>query len=269
MEREKIDIKTPEFVSLQFQSAGLGSRAAAFIIDQILLSIANILIVIGFLLLIYGFSSLSFYSYELMFSIPFAIMLIVLFILNWAYYVVLEYFSGGKTVGKRIVGIRVIQDNGHSITLLSSFIRNLLRIIDSLPAYYLLGMFMVFFHSKNKRLGDLVAGTIVVHERRKKKNKLSAIEKEIKARGLSKESLLLDEWVLRSLGEKEWKLVHTYCHRVLNLPSAERKLLTIQLAQRLFPKIEQLEKDKTTEELENIIFVLYLYLKEEWEFDFS
>ncbi|MFK4996937.1 RDD family protein [Bacillus sp. N9] len=64
--------------------------------------------------------------------------------INWGYFIVFEFVSGGRTIGKRVIGIRVIQDNGHSITFLSSLIRNLLRVIDSLPTSYLLGMIMIF-----------------------------------------------------------------------------------------------------------------------------
>ena len=266
MNQERVDIKTPEFVSLQFQSAGLGSRTAAFIIDQLILMTVNLIIVIGLVFVLYGFDDL-FYLAEFM-SYPIAITMIVLFLLNWGYFFVLEYFSGGKTIGKRVVGIRVIQENGHSLTLLSSFIRNLLRIIDSLPANYLVGMLMIFFHSKNKRIGDLVGGTMVVHERKaKKKSKLSAIEKEIERRGLSKDDLEIEEWAFRSLEAKEWNLVKTYSHRLLQLPINERVQLTNKMAEILLPKIGIEIEGKEASELENILLILYLFLKEEWEFE--
>lgn len=266
MNQEQIDIKTPEFVSLQFQSAGLGSRTAAFLIDQLILIAVNIIIIVGMGFFLYGAEDL-FYLSEYM-SYPIAITLIVLFLLNWGYFFVLEYFSGGKTIGKRIIGIRVIQDNGHSLTLLSSFIRNLVRIIDSLPANYLVGMVMIFFHAKNKRIGDLVAGTIVVHERKsKKKKRLSAIEKEIERRGLSKADVNMEEWAFRSLGEKEWNLVKAYSHRLLQLPKDERMPLTSKMAEILLPKIGIDIEGKEMAELENILLTLYLILKEEWEFE--
>jgi uncharacterized RDD family membrane protein YckC len=266
MNQERVDIKTPEFVSLQFQSAGLGSRTAAFIIDQLILMTVNLIIVIGLVFVLYGFDDL-FYLDDFM-SYPIAITMIVLFLLNWGYFFAFEYFSGGKTIGKRVVGIRVIQENGHSLTLLSSFIRNLLRIIDSLPANYLVGMLMIFFHSKNKRIGDLVAGTIVVHERKaKKKKRLSAIEKEIDYRGLTKDDLVIEEWAFRSLGTKEWNLVKTYSDRLLQLPLKERVQLTNKMAEILFPKIGIEIMGKEVLELENTLLILYLLLKEEWEFE--
>jgi uncharacterized RDD family membrane protein YckC len=267
MNEDHVDIKTPEFVSIQFQIAGLGSRSAAFIIDQLLLMLVNILAVIVLLLVLNGMSSLPFFM-MLDNTLPIAITIIALFVVNWGYFFSFEYFSGGRTLGKKLMGIRVIQENGHSITLLSSFIRNLLRIIDSLPTAYFLGIIMIFFHSKHKRLGDLVAGTIVVHERKaKRKKKQSPLEVEITSRGLSKEDLTIDEWTLKSLGNKEWKLVSTYARRFQQIPSAERDELTKQMAELLFPKIGLVPEGKSTSDLENTLLVLYLILRDEWEFE--
>lgn len=265
MNAEQLDIKTPEYVSLQFQSAGLGSRAAAFIIDQIILLIVNILIIIGLLFMINGTFMDFFYADMPSYLIAGAIILI--FIIRWCYFFAFEYFSGGSTLGKKMVGIRVIQENGHSITLLSSLLRNLLRIIDSLPMNYLVGMLMIFFHSKHKRLGDLVAGTIVVHERRKKKMKFTPIEKEIQKRGLSRENLVLNDYDLRRFNEKDWKLLKTYSNRFLQLSVDDRILLTRQVAEIVSPKLGMSFEDKGYEELENLLLVLYLLLKDEWEFE--
>ncbi len=180
----------------------------------------------------------------------------------------MEFFAGGRTIGKKVVGIRVIQENGHSITLLSSFIRNFLRIIDSLPASYFLGIIMVFFHSKHKRVGDLVAGTIVIHERRAKNTKKSSpLEKEIQMRGLSSDSLPIDQWSLKSIGNKEWKLLQTYCNRFLHLKDEVKDRRTKQIAEILLPKIGLEVTGKTYQQLENELLVLYLILKDEWEFE--
>jgi uncharacterized RDD family membrane protein YckC len=266
MNDERVDIKTPEFVSIQFQIAGLGSRSAAFIIDQLLLMIVNILSIIVLLFVMDGMSSFSFFMMEN--TLPIAITVIVLFIVNWGYFFAFEFFSGGRTLGKKLVGIRVIQENGHSITLLSSFIRNFIRMIDSLPTAYFLGIIMIFFHSKHKRLGDIVAGTIVVHERKPKRNKKQTrLEEEIYNRGLSKDDLTIDEWTLKSLGIKEWKLVSTYANRFQQIPLEERNQLTEQIAEVLLPKIGLETAGKKTYYLENTLLVLYLILKDEWEIE--
>ncbi|QED47790.1 RDD family protein [Cytobacillus dafuensis] len=262
---DEVGIKTPEYVSLQFQLAGLGSRSAAFIIDQLILMIVNILIIVLLFFILIG--QQDFMLWASMNSVSFAIAIILLFILNWGYFFAFEYFSGGRTIGKKVIGIRVIQENGHSITLLSSFIRNFLRIIDSLPVYYFLGLIMIFFHSKHKRIGDLVAGTIVVHERKTKKNKLTAIEKEIEKRGLTKDDVDIDEWALKSFDTKEWNLIKTYTNRFMQLPYDERNQLTIKVAEIMLPKTGIVMSGKNYQNLEDILLVLYLKLKDEWEYE--
>ncbi|WP_223699960.1 RDD family protein [Sutcliffiella deserti] len=267
MNAEQVDIKTPEYVSLQFQSAGLGSRAAAFIVDQLILMIVNILIVIGLLLMLNA-SMMDFLLLDMpSYLVAGAILLI--FVVRWGYFFAFEYFSGGSTIGKKMVGIRVIQENGHSITLLSSLIRNLLRIIDSLPINYLIGMLMIFFHPKHKRLGDLVAGTIVVHERRKKrkKKKQTKLEQEIYIRGLSKDQLQLGEWDISRVSQKDWELLRTYINRFMELSLDDRIMLTRKVAEIIGPKLGWDISEKGYRELENNLLVLYLILKEEWEFE--
>ncbi|MBS4208024.1 RDD family protein [Bacillus sp. FJAT-50079] len=265
MEQNQVGVKTPEYVSLQFQLAGLGSRTAAFIIDQLILMAVQIVLIIGLVVLTSGDS--AWFTYFDVGSIAFAITIIAVFMINWGYFIVFEFVSGGRTIGKRLIGIRVIQENGHSITFLSSLIRNLLRIIDSLPTSYLLGIIMIFFHSKHKRIGDLVAGTIVVHERKAKRKKLSPLEKEMEARGLSKDDLVVDEWTLQSLDKKDWELLKTYSQRLLQLPINERQDLTQQIATILFTKLNWETGQKNTRELENMLLILYLQLKEEWEYE--
>jgi len=263
--QDRVQVKTPEHISLQFQLAGLGSRTTAFIIDQLILAVINILLIILMLVVIIGEKNIL--GIASVSSVMFSAIIILLFIINWGYFVVLEFFSGGKTIGKRIVGIRVIQENGHSLTLLSSFIRNLFRIIDFLPVSYFLGIMMIFFHPKHKRLGDLVAGTIVVHERKEKSNKLSPIEKEIEQRGLSKEEIMIDEWTLQSIDQKDWNLIKTYSERLLQLEQVERDDLTQQVAQLIFPKLGWDLVGKTNHDVENALLVLYLNLREEWEYE--
>nr|WP_280769734.1 RDD family protein [Salipaludibacillus daqingensis] len=266
MTGEKVSVKTPEFVSLQFQPAGLGSRSVAFIIDQLILMTVNVLV-----LVIAFFSMGGFDGLFMMFDSPLApvaIAIVVIFLINWGYFFVLEYFTGGRTIGKKMIGVRVIQENGHSITLLSSFIRNLLRIVDSLPASYLLGMIMIFAHPTHKRLGDLAAGTIVVHEKsRKKRKKLSPLEKELFARHITKQDLPVDEWALKSLGNKEWHLIKAYSERIFHLTEAERNNLTTQMADTLLGKLGVEMDRKTNDDLEKMLLALYLNMKEEWDYE--
>ncbi len=129
---------------------------------------------------------------------------------------------------------------------------------------------MIFFHTKHKRIGDLVAGTIVIHERRTKNHKKpKPLELEIRKRGLDKDSLPIDQWALKSFGNKEWKLLQTYCHRFLQLKEDIKDRRTKQIANILLPKVGIDVAGKTYEQLENELLVLYLLVKDEWEFEFQ
>ncbi|WP_096155045.1 MULTISPECIES: RDD family protein [Bacillus] len=260
MHEENVNIKTPEFVSIQFEPAGLGSRASAFILDQLLIIIVYLLLFFGVFMMILGFDISNFSGTFV------AIVIVITFAIQWGYFFAFEYFTGGRTIGKKIVGIRVIQENGHSITLLASAVRNLLRIIDSLPANYFLGIIMIFFHSKHKRIGDIVAGTIVVHERpgKKRKTKMDGI---LEDRRITKESLILDDWTIKSFKQKDWNLLKTYYERFLFLPELERDRMTRKIAEILLPKAGIDHSTKRYMQMENDLLALYLILKEEWEFE--
>ncbi|GAB3802291.1 RDD family protein [Virgibacillus kimchii] len=262
MKQEQIDIKTPEFVSLEFSLAGLGSRSAAMIIDQVILTLANIALFLVLFLLPRSDMFLLMESGWLV-----AIFFILIFVINWGYFFTGEYFYNGKTIGKRMVGIRVIQENGHNITFMSALIRNLLRIIDMLPTSYFLGIILVFFHSKHKRLGDMAAGTVVVLDENMKRKKKSALEKEIEQRGLNKNSFHIDELAYNALGSKEYNLLRTYSSKLMELRDAQRSQLTIEMAEILLPKVGLDTKRKSVYQLENELMVLYLKMREDWEFE--
>src|SRR5690625_7545503 len=131
-----------------------------------------------------------------------AIIIILYFIINYCYYIFFEYYWAGQTPGKRITGIRVIQDSGHNITLLASFIRNLMRLVDTLPIGYFLGIITIFFHSKNKRIGDIVSGTIDVHERPGKRRD-SRFERFIRNRKLPLTPLTTEDGKISNNQEPE------------------------------------------------------------------
>jgi len=83
----------------------------------------------------------------------------------WGYYIFFEMLWNGQSPGKRWVGLRVIRTDGTPITLSESFIRNLTRFVDFLPAGYGIGILSMFLDKQSRRLGDLAAGTLVVHDR--------------------------------------------------------------------------------------------------------
>jgi hypothetical protein len=87
-----------------------------------------------------------------------------LFVITAGYFMVFEILWNGQTPGKRLVGVRVIRENGYPIRPVDAVIRNLVRIVDWLPATYGIGVLTMLLNRRSKRLGDFASGTIVIRE---------------------------------------------------------------------------------------------------------
>lgn len=133
---------------LYLRMAGPPVRFLAWGIDTVLILVVQLFLAIclGFL----GDVGMGFY-------------LLALFALSWFYPVVFEVFRNGATPGKKALGLMVVHDDGTPVGLTASFLRNLLRVADFLPAAYGFGLVSMFLSSDFKRLGDHAAGTLVVH----------------------------------------------------------------------------------------------------------
>jgi uncharacterized RDD family membrane protein YckC len=158
---DKLTIETPEQTSLEFALAGIGSRFLAIAVDTLIQTIAAAVLILGVILLfrVFGASSGTAAAWTG------AAVLLILFLAYYGYFVFFESLWNGQTPGKRLVRIRVIKDDGRPIRTVESMGRNLLRLVDMLPIFYAVGIACVLLNRKGKRLGDFVAGTIVVHER--------------------------------------------------------------------------------------------------------
>jgi hypothetical protein len=93
-------------------------------------------------------------------------LLLALFAMEWGYFVLFESLWSGRTPGKRALGLRVVKEGGYPITFIDSVLRNLLRAADFLPSAYALALVVMARDARFRRLGDLVAGTMVVVEER-------------------------------------------------------------------------------------------------------
>ncbi len=158
---ETLDIQTPENVAFGYQVAGIGSRFLATLLDTLLIFLLQIVVILVFVLALSAFDLLG----ETIAAWVYAVLGIVGFIFFWGYYIFFEMLWNGQTPGKRWVGLRVIRTDGTPITLSESFIRNLTRLVDFLPAMYGIGIISMFLDKQSRRLGDLAAGTLVVHDR--------------------------------------------------------------------------------------------------------
>jgi uncharacterized RDD family membrane protein YckC len=163
--KDHLDIATPENVVFGYEIAGIGSRFLAALIDTLLVTVLQVVVFLSAALVIATVGALyqDGDSTAVMWLI--GILGLIGFALQWGYYVFFETRWNGQSPGKRRVGLRVIRSDGTPITLAESIIRNLLRLIDFMPAYYGVGVVTMFIDRQARRLGDLAAGTFVVHDR--------------------------------------------------------------------------------------------------------
>jgi uncharacterized RDD family membrane protein YckC len=139
--------ETPEGIALSLRPAGVMARCLAWMLDFLIRIVLFLIIAIAGR----AFGGLGT-----------ALLLISFFALEWLYPVVFELSRSGATPGKRAMGLRVVMDSGLPVTPAASFIRNLLRTADFLPAMYAAAVATMLLRDDSKRLGDLAAGTLVV-----------------------------------------------------------------------------------------------------------
>jgi uncharacterized RDD family membrane protein YckC len=144
-------VLTPEGCELELRLAGPVVRARAWLIDLFirLLIFAVLVFLLGHLRI---------------FGIAMAILLF--FLLEWFYPIVFETLWRGATPGKRLSGLTVLHDDGTPIGWGASFVRNILRAVDFMPMVYFCGLLTMWLDPNGKRLGDVLAGTVVVYRER-------------------------------------------------------------------------------------------------------
>ncbi|QRK04598.1 RDD family protein [Archangium violaceum] len=150
-------VLTPEYVEFRFTLAGIYSRFLAWLLDTLIVVVGTSVVLMGLAMtmgLFPGFAS--------------ALGFVIYFLVDWGYGIALETAWSGQTVGKRVMGLRVIQRSGVRIGFYHAALRNLARPVDRLPFLYLVGGVTALLSGSHQRLGDMLAGTIVVRERRLK-----------------------------------------------------------------------------------------------------
>jgi uncharacterized RDD family membrane protein YckC len=167
---ETLIIETPERVELEFALASIGNRFLAVAIDHFIQYLSIFLI--GWFFISVADVTVTESADKVLSEMPkwtIAILIIVLFLIFAGYFIVFEWLWNGQTPGKRLLKLRVIRDDGRPLTLWEAIARNLLRIGDAVPGFiipvYSVGLIVIFLSSRDQRLGDLFAGTVVIRER--------------------------------------------------------------------------------------------------------
>ncbi len=212
--RQHLEVETPEHVVLDYEIAGLGSRALAAITDTLILLLWTI--VLGITLALLGPALGSWAG---------AIFGLTYFASIFGYFTFFEGLRNGQTPGKRRLGIRVVMDTGHAITIGAAATRNLLRVADFLPPPYLLGALFVALHPRGKRLGDLVAGTVVVRDQ--------PVVHAVAPAPIPVPTGEQEAAGVPELSDEEFHFLREYAERAPTLPEEVRARLAGRLAERL------------------------------------
>lgn len=214
---DRVTIATPEGIELELILAGVGSRFAATLLDIVvqLGAIFALAIVLGPL----GNNGFVIAGY-----------LVAVFLIIFAYDIALETWNRGRSVGKLAAGLRVVRVGGEAEGFLTAAVRNFLRIVDFLPAFYVVGVTSILATSRNQRLGDLAAGTLVVRERR------PAATPPAPYFPVPAAAPYL-EWDVSAVSADDAATLRQFLERRLSLSPGARAHLATDLAARVRPKV--------------------------------
>ena len=217
--------------------AGIGSRFLAIFVDSLIQFVVVAVLLITFAMLGFGVASLP----ELG-KWTVAIYVLAFFLLYWGYFAIFEMLWKGQTPGKRHAAIRVIRDSGRDITAKEAIARNLLRSVDLLPGMYAVGIASIFLSPQSKRIGDYVAGTVVVHERRPEESQPFWNTREDEMTTFSG---------IEKITPEEIQMIETFLLRRLDLPPSVRQQSAKRIADHLLTKLNV--QDEQKRDLENFL----------------
>jgi uncharacterized membrane protein SpoIIM required for sporulation/uncharacterized RDD family membrane protein YckC len=224
---QTVDVETPELVVLTYSVAGVGSRVLAAVTDLLICIAAMVALVLGIGLLL-DVAHLG--APGIADSWGMAVLILGQFAVMWGYYVLFEGLWDGQTPGKRIHRLRVVQEGGYSVTFGVSAARNLVRVIDMQPAFlYLVGLGSMLASKRGRRLGDLVAGTLVVREDIRTAMPAAPTPSR-RDRGAAP--------LQTALSEDEYLLLSRLVERWSTLDAARRAALVAQLVTRFAPALQ-------------------------------
>lgn len=221
---DRITIQTPEGVTLELTLAGLGSRAAASLLDTIIKGA-----VLGVVLLFSWFlSGLG----EDGSALATAFVSIVVFVLFFGYDIAFESLNSGRTPGKRATGIRVVTTGGGPVQFTASAIRNTIRIVDLLPGVYFIGIIAIVTTAKNQRLGDIAASTVVIRDRRAARSTGTVL-----ATGMPAVPPTGPAWDVSGVNTTEMAVVRQFLERRDELDAETRRRIATRIADPLRTRV--------------------------------
>lgn len=155
-----VDVATPERVALSLPVAGIGYRCLAWLVDASLLFFFWVALYFVITLLVSDVLG----AFQALSGLTQTLLAVGLFATQWLYWTLAEVFFHGQTPGKRALRIRVVREDGSPVGFFESAVRNLCRAVDFLPVLYATGCITMLLDSRHRRLGDMLAGTVLVRE---------------------------------------------------------------------------------------------------------
>ena len=235
---EVLIIETPERVPLHFALASIGNRFLACAIDHTIQLLALLLIVITGSII----SSLSFIQHLVATAPKWvgAVVILLAFLTFSSYFAFFEWLWSGQTPGKRWMKLRVIREDGRPITFWEASVRNLLRVLDMFPyPFYSIGLISVFSTSRDQRVGDMVAGTVVVREREAEAPEFAQVFAAPVSDPALRRSFKPVEFTasLSSLTDSEIQVVETFLRRRWDLSDIPRQWMAWRVSIPILYKI--------------------------------
>jgi uncharacterized RDD family membrane protein YckC len=223
---ESARMVTPEAVALEFRTANLGSRILAYLIDMLV-------VVAGILAALFAVALLGQAS-DVVVPDWVALTIVLVLLPSWwlGYFIAFETLWRGRTLGKAALGLRVVTKEGGPVRFRHAAVRGLLGLVDFLILGGFLAVVFILFTRDNQRLGDLVAGTLVLRER-------SALAAPAPVNfapppGLEHYAATLDP---SGVGNDEYQAVRTFLLRAASLSPGPRAALALQLANPLAARL--------------------------------
>ena len=221
---DQLRIDTPEQIALELPLAGIGSRFLALAIDTLIQTVFYLITAIIFIFTLPLGSSVFMFLPKLVGP---ALAVFILFAIYWGYFAFFESIWSGQTPGKRYAGIRVIKESGRPINAFDAIGRNLMRAVDGLPGIYGVGLVCMMCNRQSRRLGDFVAGTVVVHEKP---------TEDVRPSWNTSEQVASAPPGLTQVSPEELVLIETYLHRRWDLDKYVRMTTASQIADRIKAK---------------------------------
>jgi len=237
----RVTLQTPESVELEFKLAGIGSRALALLVDYLIQGAVLIVLLIGWAFTIAGLPERPAQFVTALGSLG-------LFALYVGYFVCFETLWQGQTPGKRFVRIRVVREDGRPVGLAQTTLRALLRPIDD---FLYIGVLVILLGRREKRLGDMAAGTLVIQEER------TADTLELSQEAAALAARIAGETAVSSLSADDFAVVREFLIRRSTLESRARARLAAELVTQLQQRIG-LAQIPNTGGYETVIEAVYL-----------